>query len=222
MNVWAIVAHYGVVEATAATLASLRAGTRPPDTVLVIDNQGDFEDLEAEVVRPGTNIGFTAAVALGTRARARRRRRLALVLQQRRLRRRDAVSRSFSRRPQALRARGCSARSSATPMGGVWFAGGNVDLRTLGTAHVQVDPQATRPFATQYVTGCAMLVAAAMVADCGPPDVSLFMYYEDVDWSLRARDHGWETLVVPAAEVVFTTCRDTAAGGGSRRGRSTT
>ena len=65
VTVWAIVVHFGEVTATAATLASLRVAARPPDVILVIDNQGDFSDPQATVVRPGTNIGFARAITEG-------------------------------------------------------------------------------------------------------------------------------------------------------------
>ena len=83
----------------------------------------------------------------------------------------------------------------------MWFAGGTVDTRTLRTRHVQVGGAGGEPYATQYVTGCAMLARATMVRECGPPDETLFMYYEDVEWSLRTRTRGWEAVVVPRAVV---------------------
>lgn len=55
------------------------------------------------------------------------------------------------------------------------------------------------PHATGYVSGCVILARLEAVAECGPPDAGLFMYYEDVDWSLRMRRGGWDCVVVPAA-----------------------
>ena len=57
------------------------------------------------------------------------------------------------------------------------------------------------PYLTGFVTGCAPLVRAEFILEQGPPDHALFMYYEDVDWCLRALASGWRLLVVPGAVV---------------------
>jgi GT2 family glycosyltransferase len=188
--------------ATAATLASLRAATRTPDTILVIDNQGDFSDRQATVVRPGANIGFARAIAQGAKLAldagadwlwfVNNDARVDETCLEALLEAADERSRTGLLSPLILYGDGVD----------VWFAGGTVDARTLRTRHVQVAGAGSEPYATQYVTGCAMLARAAMVRECGPPDETLFMYYEDVEWSLRARARGWEAVVVPRA-VVF-------------------
>jgi N-acetylglucosaminyl-diphospho-decaprenol L-rhamnosyltransferase len=53
-----------------------------------------------------------------------------------------------------------------------------------------------------WVTGAAMLVRRAAVNDVGPMDEGFFLYYEDIDWCHRMRDHGWEVLLEPAAHVM--------------------
>jgi GT2 family glycosyltransferase len=207
-NVWAVIAHYGDPGPTHATIASLVAGAVVPARILVIDNQGGFAAAAAEVVRPARNLGFAGAAAEGAaRALAGGAGWVWLVNN-------DAtVDAHCLERLLALGA----AREGAgilSPVivydddGEVWYAGGSVDLRTMKTGHLTSSGDATEAFATQYITGCAMLVRAAVIEQCGPPDVSLFMYYEDVEWSLRARAAGWEALVVPAAIARHAVPRD--------------
>jgi GT2 family glycosyltransferase len=52
-----------------------------------------------------------------------------------------------------------------------------------------------------WVTGAAMLVRREAVADAGPMDEAFFLYYEDIEWCHRMRDHGWSVLLEPAATV---------------------
>lgn len=52
-----------------------------------------------------------------------------------------------------------------------------------------------------WVTGAAMLVRRDAVADAGPMDEAFFLYYEDIEWCHRMRDHGWRVLLEPAATV---------------------
>jgi N-acetylglucosaminyl-diphospho-decaprenol L-rhamnosyltransferase len=52
-----------------------------------------------------------------------------------------------------------------------------------------------------WVTGAAMLVRREAVDDAGPMDDRFFLYYEDVEWCHRLRDHGWDVVLQPAAHV---------------------
>lgn len=52
-----------------------------------------------------------------------------------------------------------------------------------------------------WVTGAAMLVRREAVADAGPMDEAFFLYYEDIEWCHRMRDHGWIVVLEPSATV---------------------
>lgn len=52
------------------------------------------------------------------------------------------------------------------------------------------------------VTGAALLIRRACLAEIGPLDPNIFMFYEDTDWCRRARDAGWEVWFVPGPGVM--------------------
>jgi GT2 family glycosyltransferase len=60
--------------------------------------------------------------------------------------------------------------------------------------------------------GAALAVSRAAVERAGLLDESLFLYVEDVEWSLRVREAGFAVVLVPAARVRH---KGTAASGGS-------
>ena len=62
----------------------------------------------------------------------------------------------------------------------------------------------------EWATGAVMLVARECYDALGGFDESFFMYSEETDFCLRARDAGWRVRFTPAAEAVH-------AGGGSGR-----
>ena len=67
VTVWAVIVHYGDAAATARAVESLQAGRTAPDAILVVDNGGGLPELPGvEVMRPGRNIGFAAAVRAGS------------------------------------------------------------------------------------------------------------------------------------------------------------
>lgn len=96
----------------------------------------------------------------------------------------------------------------------VWYAGGfEVPWRAL-MLHRYDAPATDAPYATEFVTGCAMMIARPVyaaiggLATCYDP-----IYWEDADYSMAARRAGWKLAVIPTARVFH---RVGASGGGER------
>jgi N-acetylglucosaminyl-diphospho-decaprenol L-rhamnosyltransferase len=56
-----------------------------------------------------------------------------------------------------------------------------------------------RPATVDWATGAIMLVSAGCQRACGPWDESFFLYSEETEFSLRARDRGYLTRYAPEA-----------------------
>jgi GT2 family glycosyltransferase len=88
----------------------------------------------------------------------------------------------------------------------IWYAGGTVDLRCGSTGHIGKDETDQGQYdvrcETEFITGCSMLVPRQVVEAIGLMDESYFLYFEDVDWSLKARQVGWKLCLEPKA-VLF-------------------
>jgi GT2 family glycosyltransferase len=65
---------------------------------------------------------------------------------------------------------------------------------------------------TGYVTGCSLLARRGMMETVGLLDDNLFLYFEDVDWSARARHAGWRLMYAPASVVRH---KESASAGGA-------
>lgn len=61
---------------------------------------------------------------------------------------------------------------------------------------------ARRPVPVPWVTGCCLLVRRECWQDLGGFDPAFFLYYEDADLCLRAREAGWEVLHEPRLRAV--------------------
>ncbi|MGC2424296.1 MAG: glycosyltransferase family 2 protein [Nitrospirota bacterium] len=87
----------------------------------------------------------------------------------------------------------------------IWYAGGIVKLWMGLTAHRGLRETDTGRYgtveATDYVTGCAMLVSRECLDKVGLLDTSYGMYAEDADYSLRASKAGFKLLFVPGGKV---------------------
>lgn len=84
----------------------------------------------------------------------------------------------------------------------IWFGGGyEVPYRALMLHRYELPEQQT-PHPTAFVTGCAMLISRPLydarggLAECYTP-----VYWEDTEYSFRARNSGWRVMLVPAARV---------------------
>jgi GT2 family glycosyltransferase len=59
-----------------------------------------------------------------------------------------------------------------------------------------------RPTRADWATGALMAVSGECLATCGPWDESFFLYSEETEYCLRARDRGYATQLEPSAEAV--------------------
>lgn len=215
MSVWTVIAHYGDAAATTRTVSAILAGDLIPDRVLIVDNQGDLAGSAptgsgwadaVEIVTPGHNAGFAGAAALGTRRALAAGADWVWFVNNDARPERDCLSRLVAA-GSGVRLAGLITPAIAYADGdGLWYAGGDVDRRSLDVRH-WAQPLAGEAHDVGFATGCALLARAAFIKDCGAMDEDLFMYYEDVDWSLRATTGGWRILLVPGALVVHDVAR---------------
>ena len=83
-------------------------------------------------------------------------------------------------------------------------AGGKLDkfwiARHLGQNESD-QGQFSKPQTVDWLSGCALMVRRSVIEQVGNFDERLFMYWEEVDWCLSAREHGFELLLAPQAKV---------------------
>lgn len=83
----------------------------------------------------------------------------------------------------------------------IWYAGGNLDWKNIYASHRGVDEVDINQFnqekETDFATGCCMLIKKEVLETVGKFDTKYFLYFEDVDLSLRARKRGFRILYYP-------------------------
>jgi len=67
---------------------------------------------------------------------------------------------------------------------------------------VQDEADYRGPTVADWATGAIMMISAECLAACGPWDESFFLYSEETEFALRARDLGFPTRLAPAAVAV--------------------
>ncbi|HCM37579.1 MAG: Glycosyl transferase family 2 [Candidatus Gottesmanbacteria bacterium GW2011_GWB1_43_11] len=85
----------------------------------------------------------------------------------------------------------------------IWYAGGVIDWKNMLAFHRGVDEIDSGQYdvmtKTVYGTGCALFVRRGVFEKTGLFDRKFYLYYEDLDFSLRARQKGFEIYYVPKA-----------------------
>lgn len=82
----------------------------------------------------------------------------------------------------------------------IWFAGGNINWKKMRAEHLHVI-KSDVPYATEYMSGCAMFVKKEVFKEIGLLDERFFLYYEDTDFSWRSKKHGFDLIIEPAAHI---------------------
>jgi GT2 family glycosyltransferase len=203
-----VIPHLDRLADTAVCCHSLAAQTLPPRAIFVIDNGSSAhtaDDLQAAcpnatVVRLAANAGFAGAVNTGIR-RALELPEVGFVW----------VLNNDTRCPPETLA-GLLAAAGAEPQVGLAATplvenhGGRRCRIAPGKRlrHPWMVPVPMRPGrAPDYLCGASLLIRREMIEDVGLLDEGFFFFFEDVDYSLRARARGWR-LAVAAAEIEHT------------------
>jgi GT2 family glycosyltransferase len=208
------VVNYCGLEDTLRAVKSLLAATYERHLIVVVDNaspSGDATRLLAEVgdrveiIASEANLGFGGGANLGiSRARSQDA-AYVWVLNN------DTIVDPICVRQlvDAMESNpryGILSPQISAPIGpeapdGIWFSGGRVLLERAETRHSINRIEGSEIVETGYVTGCAMFLRVAALAETGLFWEPLFLYWEDLDLSLRMRLAGWNLGVLPVAQI---------------------
>jgi hypothetical protein len=82
----------------------------------------------------------------------------------------------------------------------IWFSGGKIDWIRMKTKHFS-EIKKEKVYTSSFITGCAMLITKKVFKKIGLLDEDFFLYWEDADFSVRARKAGFRCVVVSDSKV---------------------
>ncbi len=87
----------------------------------------------------------------------------------------------------------------------IWYAGGDIDWNNMYAKHRGVDEvdqgQYNSNTETDFTTGCCMLIKKKVIDEIGFLNEKYFMYYEDIDYSMKVRSKGLKAYYYPQAFI---------------------
>lgn len=98
----------------------------------------------------------------------------------------------------------------------IWYAGGEIDWENCYGKHIGVDEkdigQHDQIRVIDYSTGCAELINRAVFEKTGLMNEKYFLYMEDVDFSLRARNNGFKIKFIPESILYHHNAKSSSVG----------
>jgi len=217
--------NWNNVHETVVCLDSLFAAEPRPDHIVVVDNGSTDDSVERitnwgidhnvdtperldepwlTILSAGTNRGFAGGNNVGIRFLERRTDVSHIMLLNN-----DATVATgfFADIARALLASPGAGLITGTIMeeprrDKVWYAGGTEYPWRALVKHRYEVPEVDTPVPTDFVTGCAMVISRPLLERIGPLAECYFpLYWEDGEYSYRARSAGFPVLYAPAAKV---------------------
>ncbi|KKS98652.1 MAG: glycosyltransferase [Candidatus Gottesmanbacteria bacterium GW2011_GWA2_43_14] len=221
-----VIIHYRGKQSTFDCLNSLFKMEKKSEFSVYLVNNGT-DDMSSVVwkypsstlILPGKNTGFAEGCNLGIKKALNDHFDRIVLINSDTLTGTNLISRlvGFSRRhknaglvsPKIYFAKGFEYRTqkySKKDQGKViWYAGGILNWSYVQASHRGVDEvdrgQFDKSEETDFATGCCMLITAEAIKKAGNFDKRFFLYYEDVDLSLRVKSKGLKIYYCPEAVV---------------------
>lgn len=87
----------------------------------------------------------------------------------------------------------------------IWYGGGIIDWDNVYASHRGIDEvdksQYDEMRDTDFATGCAMLIKKSTIDKIGLFDEKYFLYFEDIDYSLRVKKFGMKIKYFPGTHL---------------------
>ncbi|MEI8343605.1 MAG: glycosyltransferase family 2 protein [Candidatus Moraniibacteriota bacterium] len=208
-SIFVVVLNYNGKDTLTACLSSVFQSDFKGFEVVVVDNNsidGSFELAKnqfprAHFIKNSKNIGFAKGNNIGIRFALEKFADYILVLNN------DAYLEKNTILELAIVAEKTKTAGIFNPIilnannNSIWFAGGKIDWLKMKNQHLtKISSQ--NPYSTQYCTGCAMFINKEVFKKIGLFDERYFLYYEDADFSVRARNAGFDLRICPSAKVL--------------------
>jgi GT2 family glycosyltransferase len=223
-----IVLNWNGKEDTLDCLTSLRATNYGNYKIVVVDNGSEDDSVEAvrekfpevEIVETGKNLGFAGGNNAGIEYAMKQGTDYVYLINND-----TTVDPDYLRElvtaaeaDEKIGAVGSKIYYYSEPTR-IWFAGGKINwLRNKGE-HIGLDEVDRGQYddikEAGYLTGCSLLVKREVVEKIGVLEEDYFLYYEDVDYSLRIQNAGYKTVYVPKSKIYHKVSRSTKPGSSS-------
>ncbi len=200
-------------EDTLACLESLRAGSYPNHSGIVLDNHSQDGSVEAIATRfPGVklielqdNLGYAGNNNVGIQAAVEQGADWVFVLNEDTILDPGCMARlvEVGERDPAIGVVGPMVYHYDEP-DVIQSAGGTLNKKWEGDHLGKNEPdrgQFSNPHPVDWISGCAIMVRKSAIEQAGVIDARFFYYWEETEWCVRIGRAGWKIVHVPQAKL---------------------
>lgn len=218
-----VILNYKVKDDTLECIESIKNSDYKDLNIIVVDNNSEDglgEELAkidgVEFIQTGKNLGYTGGNNVGIKKALRSGADYILILNPDTLIKKDAISILLNEGKQNLDVGIFAPKILLPDKKTLWYAGGIFDMSNVLGGHRGVNEKDQGQYEeiteTDYATGAAMFIRKTVFGSIGLFDEDYFLYYEDSDFCLRARNKGFKIMYIPRAIVYHKNAHSTGLG----------
>lgn len=209
-KIFIVIVNYNGLEVLDSCLNSVFSSNYPNIEVVLVDNNSKDGSLEiakrkyqkSHFIINDSNLGFAKAVNLGIRFSLEKMADYVLLLNSDAVLEKRAISNLIknSSKDQSI---GVLSPLIYDGYGEkIWFSGGKINWKKMKATHSKTAKEQFLLCDTDFLSGCAMFIKKDVFKKIGLFDERFFLYYEDVDFTFRAKKEGF-SLCIDRTSTVF-------------------
>jgi GT2 family glycosyltransferase len=205
-----IILHYGDIAVTKQCIKTVESKAKGYRDIILINNDPDIDlakdikpQTKRKIINAQKNLGFAAGVNLGIKTALRNNADGVCLLNNDVTIKNDFLTPLINFLWEQDDAGICGSLIEFSVDNKTMFDhGAHVNKKTGIGKHINsVSKLSTNPIEVDYISGCCMLIKTEVIDAVGYFDERFFMYYEDLDLCLRAKEKGFKTYVIPTAII---------------------
>ena len=207
-KIFVVVLNFNGAATLPACLTSILQSDYPNFEIVVVDNDSKDESFEQaktnfsrlHFIKNSSNIGFSKGNNIGIRFALEKFADHVFVLNNDAILKKTTLSSLLDTADKYPNAGIISPLILTGDKKNIWFAGGKIEWNKMRAIHL-TKAVSKLPYSSEYLSGCALLIKKEVFKKIGLFDERFFLYYEDADFSLRAKKAGFDLLVDPMVRI---------------------
>lgn len=206
-RVFIIILHFGNSAVTKTCINSILKYEKNYREIIIVDNSSNFIQKYSNkitIIKNSNNLGYGRGMNVGIRY-ALSKKATHIFLLNNDIRFTQPVLQSLIEVLDMNKKKGIVGPAIKFKRQGktIYDLGGKINPLFGRTSHVEVEILLSKDhYKVDYISGCSMLIKKEVFETIGFFDEQFFLYYEDVDFCLRAKQRGYERVICSSVSVI--------------------
>jgi len=210
-NIWVVTVNWNQPEFTLQCVQSLRENNDQSFSLAIVDNGSTDQSIEyLRVINPEklvinkTNLGFAGGFNAGIRYALAQGADYVFMVNNDTISQPNTLDMLINTAIQVGAEIASPAIFYFNAPDRIWSTGGKINplLSAPLDGHSRKKPLPDQPIKREFFTGCALLIHKNVFEEIGFFDENFFLYYEDLDFFIRAKTAGLSAWLIPEAKLL--------------------